>query len=131
MARKSNIAVFGLGHCNYDSRFALFTGLSNNDMRCIREEHGGVGEIGSMIFNIRGQPTALEYTERVVGLTLQEIKNIPLKICVAATPDKALPIYAALIGRYIEVLVTDELAARAVLDQFDRDFRGANIEVKE
>jgi DNA-binding transcriptional regulator LsrR (DeoR family) len=131
LAREANIAVFGLGHCDTDSRFAMFTGLSNEDMRCIRQDYGGVGEIVSRVFDIHGQPTALEYAERVVGLTLQEIKNIPLSLCVAATPDKALPIYAALLGGYIDVLVTDELAAQAVLDRFDRDFRGGRLEGKE
>ena len=126
LGRKADIAVFGMGNCNSNSRFALFTGLSSDDMRRLREDHGGVGEIGSMVFDIRGKPTAKAYADRVVGLTLEEIKNIPLTIGIAATPDKALPIYAALLGGYIDVLVTDELAAQAVLEQFNTDFRKTN-----
>lgn len=128
LTRNANIAVFGMGHCNEDSRFAMFTGLSPEDMTCIRDEYGGVGEIGSMVFDIAGKPTAKEYAEKVVGLTLRELKKIPLSIGVAATAEKALPIYAALIGKYIDVLITDELAAQAVLDQFDRDFRRTRLD---
>ena len=122
LARKADIIIFGMGHCNEDSRFAMFTGLSADEMCSIREKYGGVGEIGSMIYDIRGKPTAPEFAQRVVGLSLQDLKNIPLKIGMAGTPEKALPIYAALVGGYIDVLVTDELAAKAVLEIFDREF---------
>lgn len=125
LARKADIAIFGMGHCNEDSRFAMFTGLSVDEMCSIREKYGGVGEIGSMVYDIQGKPTALEFAQRVVGLSLQELKNIPLKIGMAGTPEKALPIYAALVGGYIDILVTDELAAKAVLEIFDQEFHRA------
>jgi len=122
LARKADIVIFGMGHCNENSRYAMFTGLSVDEMCSIREKYGGVGEIGSMIYDIRGKPTGPEFANRVVGLSLQDLKNIPLKIGIAGTPEKALPIYAALVGGYIDILVTDELAAKAVLEIFDREF---------
>ena len=59
----------------------------------------------------------------MIGLTLDEIRQIPYRIGVAASAAKALPIYGALRGGYLHVLITDEAAARGVLKLFDEDFR--------
>ncbi len=126
ITRQAKIALFGVGTVSYASRFVQFTALSAEDMKEIAEIHGGVGEIGAYIFNIEGRPCAPEYASRVVGLTLEEIKRIPFTIGVAATRVKALPLYGALRGGYLKALVTDEAAARGILELFERDFRHAD-----
>jgi DNA-binding transcriptional regulator LsrR (DeoR family) len=132
MARKANVALVGIGGVNYEtSRFVQYTGLSSDDMKRIEQEFHGVGEIGSMVFDIKGRPTALEYAQRVVGLSLQELRAIPFTIGVAATATKALPIFGALRGRYIDVLITDEIAAQEILDLFNREFRETPTPDKE
>jgi DNA-binding transcriptional regulator LsrR (DeoR family) len=74
----------------------------------IVEELGGAGDIAASIFNLQGEPCAQEYSNRVVGLTLDEFKQIPFRIGIAATANKARPIYGALRGRYLHALITDE-----------------------
>ena len=100
-----------------------FTALSASDMKHIADDSRGVGDINACIFDCSGQPVAGEYAERVVGLRLDEIKQIPYRIGVAATAMKALPIYGALRGGYLHTLITDETAARGVLGLFDQNFR--------
>lgn len=121
MARGANLALFGIGNMSDSSRFIQFTSLSVQDVEIITNE-GGVGEIGARILDAGGHPCASEYTERVIGLTLEEIKQIPSRIGVAATAGKAAAIFAALRGGYVGTLVTDEAAARGVLDQFEQVF---------
>ncbi len=124
IARRANVAVFGIGTVNYEtSRFVQFTALTAADMKDIAENCKGVGEIGGQIYDIDGGPCANAYAERVIGLSLEEIKRIPFTIGVTATVDKALSLYGALRGGYLRSLVTDEAAARGVLDSFDRYFR--------
>ena len=124
IARHANIALLGVGTVDPDiSRFVQFTALSADDMKNIADGCGGVGEICAHVYNIEGQPCGKEYTDRVVGLTLAEIQNIPFRIGVAATAAKALPIYGALRGGYLHALITDEAAARGVLELFDEKFR--------
>jgi DNA-binding transcriptional regulator LsrR (DeoR family) len=126
IARQANIALLGVGTVEPEkSRFVEFTALSAADMRQVAEIYGGVGEIGAYIYDIEGKPCAEEYAERVVGLSLQELKRIPFAIGVAATATKALPLYGALRGGYLHTLITDEAAAQGVLDLFDRDFHGS------
>jgi DNA-binding transcriptional regulator LsrR (DeoR family) len=124
IARRANIALLGVGTVDAEvSRFVQFTALSAADMKHIADDCGGVGDINAFIFDIEGRPCAREYADRVVGLTLDEIKRIPYRIGIAATAMKALPIYGALRGGYLHALITDETAARGVLALFDQDFR--------
>ena len=124
IARNANIALLGVGTVDPEvSRFVQFTALSADDMKNIADGCGGVGEICAHVYNIDGQPCGKEYTDRVIGLTLAEIQKIPYRIGVAASAAKALPIYGALRGGYLHVLITDETAACGVLELFDDNFR--------
>ena len=123
IGRNANVALLGIGTVDPKaSRFVQFTALSAEDMKKISEGYGGVGEIGAYVYDIEGQPCCKEYADRVIGLTLDEIRKIPYRIGVAASESKALPIYGALRGGYLHALITDESAARAVLEIFDEKF---------
>ena len=116
IARQADIALLGVGTVEPDeSRFVEFTALSAEDMRQIAGTYGGAGEIGAHVYDLAGKPCAGEYARRVVGLSLQELERIPLVIGVAATAAKALPLYGALRGGYLQALITDEAAAEGVL----------------
>lgn len=58
-----------------------------------------------------GVPGALEFNERVVGISLDTFRRIPLRICVAGGAFKARQIAAALAGGYANVIVVDEMTA--------------------
>jgi DNA-binding transcriptional regulator LsrR (DeoR family) len=124
IARRANIALVGVGMLDPNlSRFVQFTALTANEMKNIADDCGGVGDINAFVFNKEGQSCAQDFADRVVGVSLTEIKNIPYRIGMAATAAKALPIYGALRGGYLHALITDETAARGVLSLFEQDFR--------
>ena len=126
MARRATIAMVGVGILDQKtSRFVQFTALSPQDMEHIVTADRGVGDIAAQVYDIDGRMCAPEYASRVVGLTLEELKRIPLVIGVAATAAKALPIYGALRGGWLHALITDEAAAQGVLKLFDSNFRRA------
>lgn len=128
ITRQANIALLGVGTVEPErSRFVEFTALSAEDMRRVAENCGGVGEIGAYVYDMEGKPCAEEYAERVVGLSLQELKRIPFVIGVAGTAAKALPLYGALRGGYLHTLITDEAAAQGVLQIFERDFHRSGV----
>ena len=126
LVRQANIVLLGVGSVDpNESRYVEFTALSVEDMKLIVETYGAVGEIGAQVYDIAGNTCAPEYAERVIGLSLQEIKKTPLVIGVAATAAKALPLYGALRGGYLQALITDEMAALGVFQLFERDFHRA------
>ena len=123
IARNADIALLGVGTVNPDvSRFVQFTALSAEELKNIAEKCGGVGEICAQVYDIEGKPCAKDYANRVIGITLEEIQQIPFRIGVAVSAAKSLPIFGALRGGYLHALITDESAARGVLDIFDEKF---------
>ena len=122
IARQATVALLGVGTVDAQaSRFVQFTALSEEDMAWIAESCGGVGEIAARVFNSQGQPCAEEYAGRTVGLDLRELQQIPFTIGVAVTEAKALPIYGALRGGYLDALITDEAAARGILHLLEQE----------
>lgn len=122
MARKAQIAVLGIGSvAPGTSTYFELPSLREDDRRRLIEEFCGTGELLAQIVNSRGQPCAPDYNRRVVGISLDDLRAIPLTIGVAATAAKVLPIISTLRGGYLKTLITDEVTARSVLEQWDKD----------
>lgn len=127
IARQASILLVGVGTVDAEiSRFAKFSALSPADMRRISADCGAVGEIAGTIYDIDGRTVAPEYVSRVIGLARPELMAIPYRIGVAVTAAKASTLYGALRGNFLHALITDETAARGVLDLFDQNFRKAS-----
>ena len=124
IARSADLVLMGVGTLvPSTSRFVEFTALSSEDMEEMALSSGAVGEIVAQVYDLDGQPCAQAYADRVVGLTLDELSSIPYTIGVAATAAKAIPLFGALRGGYLHSLITDEAAARGLLDQFGQGYR--------
>jgi DNA-binding transcriptional regulator LsrR (DeoR family) len=78
-------------------------------------EAGAVGVLSGRFVDAQGQPVHGALDGRMIGLTLDEIRRIPKRICVAGGLRKVDAIDAALKGGYATVLVTDEATAQALL----------------
>jgi DNA-binding transcriptional regulator LsrR (DeoR family) len=69
---------------------------------------GAVGDIAFRHFDADGRYLETDLDERVVGLDARALAAIPRRIGVAGGPGKTAAIGAALKGRLVDVLVTDE-----------------------
>ncbi len=74
-----------------------------------------VGDIALRFFDADGRPAEHPINGRMIGLTLEQIKNIPRVIGVAGGPHKFEVIQGAIRGRLIDVLITDEHVALRLL----------------
>ena len=83
-----------------------------------------VGVLAARFIDAWGQPVAGTLDDRVIGLSLDDLLRIDLRICVAGGIRKVPAILAALRRGYANVLVTDAATARGVL----RADGGAEIE---
>jgi DNA-binding transcriptional regulator LsrR (DeoR family) len=72
---------------------------------------GAVGDIALRFFDANGQPVQHEIFDRMIGLDLDQIRKIPRVIGAAGGEAKVEVIRAALRGKLINVLVTDERTA--------------------
>jgi len=74
-----------------------------------------VGVLAARFIDAWGQPVAGALDDRVIGLSLEDLLRIDVRICVAGGFDKVPAILAALRRGYANVLVTDAATARGVL----------------
>lgn len=113
-ARKVDVAVVGIGSVVPGSTLVQSGYLKPDHLRRLRAA-GAVGDICSRFFCRDGSPCRSPITERVVGIALKDLRQLPWVVGAAVGPEKGLAILGALCGGYINVLVTDEATARAVL----------------
>jgi DNA-binding transcriptional regulator LsrR (DeoR family) len=76
---------------------------------------GAVGDIALRFFDKNGIPIQSELGERVIGITLEQLRQLPRVVGVAGGPKKRSVVHAALEGRLIDVLITDNQTAQELL----------------
>ena len=113
-ARKADVAVVGIGGMVASSTLVRVGYLKPDHLRRLRAS-GAVGDICSRFFGKDGAPCQSPLTDRVVGIELNDLRQLPWVVGAAVGTEKAPAILGALCGGYINVLVTDETTARAVL----------------
>ncbi len=77
---------------------------------------GAVGDIALRYYDASGECIESEVNDRIIGMTLEQIKQVPKVVGVSGGPDKVAAIRAALDGRLIKVLITDSVTASRLLE---------------
>jgi lsr operon transcriptional repressor len=108
-------AVVGVGTPTLDATIVQLGYLSEDDIR-ILAEHNVVGDILGQFFDADGVVADLPLHDRRIGIELADLKNIPKVVGVAGGAHKAAAILGALRGGFLDVLVTNEIAAMRLLE---------------
>ena len=74
-----------------------------------------MGDVCARYFDMDGQPAGGPVDERVLAVSLADLRLIPTVVGVASGREKAPGILGAVRGQVVDVLVCDASAARAVL----------------
>jgi DNA-binding transcriptional regulator LsrR (DeoR family) len=113
--RRADISLTGMGIPEPDLSGLFRAGYTDEAQLATVREMGAVGDILVDFYDINGRRLDLPVTRRVIGLSLDEMRSIPMTIGVAVGTRKAAAILGALRGKFLHVLVTDEETARAVI----------------
>lgn len=113
-AAKSDLALVSVGTVDLDS-FLFQAGYTDEAGIGRLQNRGAVGDVLGHFFDIDGRPVPSPIDERLIGLSLEELKQIPTVICVAGGLPKVQSILGALRGKYVNVLISDEDTVRAIL----------------
>jgi DNA-binding transcriptional regulator LsrR (DeoR family) len=111
---KVNIAIIGIGGPLSSSSYVPTSYYSEADITLLEKE-GHTGDILSHFLDKDGKSCSPLLSKKVVGISLEQLKEIERVIGVAGSVRKKEAILAALRGRYIDVLITDENVAVKVL----------------
>jgi deoxyribonucleoside regulator len=81
------------------------------------KDRGAVGDVCCHFLDASGIPCLPDFSERVVGLTLNQLQAIPKVIGIATGAEKAAGVAAVLRGGYLATLVCDRELAQALLEE--------------
>lgn len=90
--------------------------LDSQDLSRLDAE-GVVGDIATVFYRADGSYDMVSLNARASGPDLRLMKQAPHAICVASGMGKVEALRAALLGRLMNTLITDENTARALLQQ--------------
>jgi DNA-binding transcriptional regulator LsrR (DeoR family) len=115
-AKRADVAVVGIGTPGIGSSAALIDALGLSPAQRADFVAGGpVGDVCARFYDLAGDEVRSVVSERVLAVTLDDLRAIPTVAGVAAGEEKAQAILGAVRGRIIDVLICDQEAARSVL----------------
>ncbi len=110
-----NRVVFGVGTVASSST-AFESGFLAPDEAHPYVARGAVAVLAGRFVDAAGSAVRGPLDDRLIGITLDAIKAIPDRICVAAGVEKAPAIRAMLAGGFVSTLVTDQATASCLCD---------------
>ncbi len=115
LMEQMNTALIGIGSLSPALSSLLLTGhVSEQELREIIRQ-GGVGDICCYHFDLHGKILPLELHQRLIAVSLETLRKTPYVIGVGGGIDKASAVLGALRLGVVDCLITEEIAARAVL----------------
>jgi DNA-binding transcriptional regulator LsrR (DeoR family) len=116
-ARSSNLAIMGIGAPRRDSLLVGEGNIVTWEELSSLVDREAVGDINLRYFNCRGEKVESDLDKRVIGLTIDELKKIDRVVGVAGGSAKLSAISGVLAGNLLDVLVTDHMTAKKLLDE--------------
>jgi DNA-binding transcriptional regulator LsrR (DeoR family) len=116
LSARSDVAMVGIGVPVPDSVVMQAGAILAEEVEQLKAR-GAVGDVALRFFDKDGQPIKHEINDRIIGLDLDQIQRIPRVIGVAGGAEKFEVIRAALRGKFINVLVTDDRIAARLLEK--------------
>ncbi len=114
IGRNVDVALIGIGNPYANSTLMRLGYIQEHDLTQLREV-GTIGDIGFRFFDETGAPINDSLNTKVIGITLAEFQKIKKVIAVVEGQHKVESILGALKGKFIDVLITDELTASAII----------------
>lgn len=113
LGRQANIAVFTVGTVKEDALLFRLGYFNEEEQRLLQQT--GAGDICSRFFDKEGNICSPAINDRTVGIDLVDLRKKEKSILVAGGQRKIEAIEAALVGKYANILVTDQFTAQALL----------------
>jgi deoxyribonucleoside regulator len=120
LGQQCDTAFLGIGstipeHCS------LYRGgyITREDLTTLQKA-GAVGDVGGHYFDINGETASIDFHERMVGISKSDLQQIPNRIGIAGGGLKTEAIYGAIMGGYINILISDSQLAENLLKLADK-----------
>ncbi|WP_328587065.1 sugar-binding domain-containing protein, partial [Pseudomonas syringae group genomosp. 3] len=108
------LAIVGIGELEPSQLLRNSGNYYTEDMLRVLAERGAVGDICLRYFDAQGKPVLEEDEEFVVSMGLGKLRSINRVLGLAGGVRKVQAIKGALLGGYLDVLITDVGTARGL-----------------
>ena len=116
-ARKADIALVGIGDMNENSYMVKLGWFTPHEIIDASLNQGVIGDVaGYDFFNSQGQHVDTVMNDRVIGVSIDELRKIPCVIAIASENTKALAILGALRTGAIDIIATTAQNIRTILN---------------
>lgn len=112
--RSVDMAVVGIGNPYEDSTMTTMEYLKKEDLQSLKQA-GAVGDIGSRFYDQSGKQIKHPLNDLVIGLDINEYKQIPEVVGIVEGTHKVQSLKAALRGGFLDVLVIDDSTANLII----------------
>jgi deoxyribonucleoside regulator len=114
LTKAADVVVVGLGSLESDQLYAQAGLIEVDELASL---HGrAVGDICGRFFDHAGTEVIAPFSDRMIGIELDDLRQAQVSIGVAGGSDKIAPLLGALRGKYINVLVSDELTIKQLIE---------------
>lgn len=110
-----NIALVGIGASYPSEHVRNGPNFYSDDQFREARDAGAVGEINLRFIDINGNKLGMDFESNVIGIELDQLRRVPVKIGVSGGPLKRDATVAACRGGWINILVTDSDTAEYML----------------
>lgn len=114
MAETADMALIGIGSMQKDSSI-IKAGIRTEEEYKELIQKGAVGEIVGRIYDKNGQTVDEDLQRKMIGISLDKIAKIPVRVGISYGKDKVEAIKGAIAGGLVNVLVTDVPTAELLL----------------
>ena len=116
-----DLALVGIGSMEPSRLLATSGNVFSPEERLELQRLGAVGDICFRFFNAQGEPVKSPLMQRVIGIEPESLKRAGRVVAVAGGRKKIQAIHAALLGKWVDVLITDRRTAEALASGITRN----------
>lgn len=112
-----NVALVGIGGLDEECTIKQ-TGYCTSDEIAKMKERGIVGDICAQVFDSKGNVDD-DFNKNIFGYKIANLRGIDKRIGVSGAGEKIDVICGAVLGGFINILITDYSTAQKVLEKYD------------
>lgn len=112
---KVTLALVGIGAVEPSPLLASSGNIFSPEELNMLREKGAVGDVCLRFFDSSGKPVLTPLNDRVIGMSLEQLRQVKRTVGIAGGPRKVGAIRGALKGGWVNVLITDRFTAEKLL----------------
>ncbi|MCB0195164.1 MAG: sugar-binding transcriptional regulator [Anaerolineae bacterium] len=109
------LALVGIGTVEPSKLLASSGNIFSPEELDMLRRQGAVGDVCLRFFNEAGEPVLSSLNERVIGMKLEQLQHVKRAVGIAGGQRKFEAIRGALLGGWINVLITDRFTAERLV----------------